>query len=219
VEFGTSRIYSARVLEMQHLGYFGNEVGRAPGAKDVPEPEGELVVFEAFFTAGLHLPSHRFVVQVLRKFKIQIHQLTPNTMVALAKYVWAVLSYGEELSAKVFAKNYCLHWQKKKLGGLIVQFGSCTFTSRTRKTSGEVIEIVPCAKNKWGNWWDFWFYVALGDVEGLSALPPSILCSHCYVAFPQLKVKKGDRNEEALFDAARLSSDRDKVEEFVSCGV
>jgi hypothetical protein len=53
VEFGTSRIYSGRMHGMQHLGYFGNGVGRAPGAEDVLEPEGELVVFEAFFTAGL----------------------------------------------------------------------------------------------------------------------------------------------------------------------
>ena len=45
VEFGTSRISSVRVLEMQRLGYFGNGVGRAPGAEEVPEPEGELVVF------------------------------------------------------------------------------------------------------------------------------------------------------------------------------
>jgi hypothetical protein len=58
IEFGTSRIYLGHVLEMQRLGYFGNEVGRAPGAEDVPEPEGELVVFEAFFAAGLRLPAH-----------------------------------------------------------------------------------------------------------------------------------------------------------------
>jgi hypothetical protein len=75
---------------MQRLGYFGNGVGQAPGAEDVHEPEDELVVFEAFFTAGLRLPAHRFIVEVLRKFKIQIHQLTPNAMVVLAKYVWAV---------------------------------------------------------------------------------------------------------------------------------
>jgi hypothetical protein len=116
VEFGTSRIYSGRVHEMQHLGYFGNEVGRAPGAEDVPEPEGELVVFEAFFAAGLSLPMHRFIIEVLRKFEIQIHQLTPNVMVALEKYVWPVSSYGGESSIEVFAKGYCLHWQKKKIG-------------------------------------------------------------------------------------------------------
>jgi hypothetical protein len=171
VEFETSRIYSSRVLEMQRLGYFGSGVGRALWAEEVPEPEGELVVFEAFFVAGLRLPSHRFVVEVLWRFEVQIHQLTPNAMVALAKYVWAVSSYGGEPSVEVFVKNYCLHWQKRKIGGKIAQFGSCTFTPRTGKTTTEVIEIVPCAKNKWGKWWEFWFYVAPGDVEGLPSLP------------------------------------------------
>jgi hypothetical protein len=27
----------------------------------------------------------------------------------------------------------------------------------------EVVELVPCARNKWGNWWDFWFYVSEGE--------------------------------------------------------
>jgi hypothetical protein len=48
---------------MQRLGYFGDSVGRVPGAEEIPEPEGELVVFEAFFIAGLHLPAHRFVAR------------------------------------------------------------------------------------------------------------------------------------------------------------
>jgi hypothetical protein len=60
VEFGTSMIYSGRIHEMQCLGYFGNGVGQAPGAEDVPKPEGELIVFEGFFTAGLCLPAHCF---------------------------------------------------------------------------------------------------------------------------------------------------------------
>jgi hypothetical protein len=75
------------VQDMQRLGYFGGGVARAPGTKEVPEPEGELVVFEAFFAAGLRLPAHRFVGEVLRRFSVQIHQLTPNTVVALSKYV------------------------------------------------------------------------------------------------------------------------------------
>jgi hypothetical protein len=99
---------------MQQLGYFGNGVGRVPGVEEVPEPEGELVVFEAFFTAGLRLPAHHFVAEVLQRFEVQVHQLTLNAMVALAKYVWAVTSYGGQPSIEVFAKNYCLHWKKKK---------------------------------------------------------------------------------------------------------
>jgi hypothetical protein len=109
VEFGTSRTFLDRVLEMQRVGYFGNGVGRAPGAEEVPEPEGELIVFEAFFTAGLCLPTHWFVVEELRRFEVQVHQLTSNTVVALVKYVWAVSSYGGQPSMEFFAKKYYLH--------------------------------------------------------------------------------------------------------------
>ena len=72
----------------------------------------------------------------------------PNAMVALAKFMWAEATYGGEPSVEVFAKNCCLHWQKKVASGKIVQFGSCMFTPRTGKTSGEVVKLVPCAKNK-----------------------------------------------------------------------
>jgi hypothetical protein len=50
---------------MKQLGYFGSGVGRVLGAEEVPEPEGELVMFEAFFTASLRMLAHRFVAEVL----------------------------------------------------------------------------------------------------------------------------------------------------------
>jgi hypothetical protein len=109
VEFGVSRISSVRVQDMQQLGYFGSGVGRVLGAEEVPEPEGELIVFEVFFTAGLRLPAHRFVAEILQRFEVQVHQLTPNAVVALAKYVWAATSYGGQPSMEVVAKHYCLH--------------------------------------------------------------------------------------------------------------
>jgi hypothetical protein len=87
VEFGVSRMSLVRVQDMQQLGYFGGGVARVSGAEEVPEPEGELVIFEAFFAAGLRLLAHRFVGEVLRRFDVQVHQLTPNAVVALAKYV------------------------------------------------------------------------------------------------------------------------------------
>jgi hypothetical protein len=65
VEFDTSRISSVHVQEMLQLGYFGDGVERVPGVEEIPEPEGELVVFEAFFIVGLRLSAHRFVAEVL----------------------------------------------------------------------------------------------------------------------------------------------------------
>jgi hypothetical protein len=61
--------------------------------------------------------------------------------------------------------------------------------------------------------------VAPGDVEDLPILPPAILCSHCYVAFPRFEVVEEDEDEGALRHAARLSSGRDLVEEFLAYGV
>jgi hypothetical protein len=219
VEFGVSRISSVRVQDMQQLGYFGSGVGRVPGAEEVPEPEGELVVFEAFFTAGLRLPAHRFVSEVLQRFEVQVHQLTPNAVVAPAKYVWATTSYGGQPSVEVFTKQYCLHWQKRKIGHKIAQFGSCTFTPKSGKTSMEVVELVPCGRNKWGNWWDYWFYVSEAEVEDHLGLPAAIMCSHYYVVYPPFDVAEDDENEGALRIAARTSSGRDLVEEFIGYGV
>jgi hypothetical protein len=104
VDFGVSRMSSVRVQDMQRLGYFGGGVARVPGTEEVLEPEDELVVFEAFFAAGLRLPAHRFVGEVLRRFNVQIHQLTPNAMVALSKYVWATTSYGGQPSVEFFCE-------------------------------------------------------------------------------------------------------------------
>jgi hypothetical protein len=219
MEFSVSRISSVRVQDMQQLGYFGSGVGRVPGAEEVPEPEGELVVFEAFFNTSLRLPAHRFVAEVLQRFEVQVHQLTPNVVVALAKYVWAATSYGGQPSVEVFAKHYCLHWQKRKIGHKIAQFGSCTFTPRTGKTLMEVVELVPCARNKWGNWWDFWFYVSEGKVKDHPGLPVAVMCSHYYVAYPQFEGAEDDEDEGALWCAARMSSGRDLVEEFIGYGV
>jgi hypothetical protein len=140
-------------------------------------------------------------------------------VVALAKYVWATTSYGGQPSVEVFAKYYCLHWPKRKIGNKIAQFGSCTFTPKTGKTSMEVVELVPCACNKWGNWWEFWFYVAEGTVEDHPGLPVAEMCLHYYSAYPRFEVAEEDADEGALRCAAGLSSGRDLVEEFVAYGV
>jgi hypothetical protein len=129
------------------------------------------------------------------------------------------MSYGGQPSVEVFAKQYCLHWQKRKIGQKIAQFGSCTFTPKSGKTSMEVVELVPYARNKWGNWWDYWFYVLEAEVEDHPGLPVAIMCSHYYVVYPSFEVAEDDENEMALRIAARSSSGRDLVEEFIGYGV
>jgi hypothetical protein len=81
------------------------------------------------------------------------------------------------------------------------------------------VELLPCARNKWGNWWDYWFYVSGGEVKDLPGLPVAVMCSHCYVAFPPFEVTEDDEDEGALRCAACMSSGRDLVEEFIGYGV
>jgi hypothetical protein len=83
----------------------------------------------------------------------------------------------------------------------------------------EVVELVPCARNKWGNWWEFWFYIAEGTVEDHPRLPVAVMCLHYYSAYPQFEVAEEDGEEGAFRCAARMSSGRDLVEEFVGYGV
>jgi hypothetical protein len=47
----------------------------------------------------------------------------------------------------------------------------------------------------------------------------AVMCSHYYAEYPQFEVAEEDENEGALRCAARMSSGRDLVEEFVGYGV
>jgi hypothetical protein len=60
----------------------------------------------------------------------------------------------------------------------------------------EVVELVPCARNKWGKWWEFWFYVVEGTVEGQPGLPVAVMCSHYYAAYPQFEVARRMKTRE-----------------------
>jgi hypothetical protein len=69
---------------MKKLGYFGendDELIRFAGEEIIPEPkEDEVVVFKSFFRAGLRFPLYEMIGEVLKKFEIYLHQLTPNAI-------------------------------------------------------------------------------------------------------------------------------------------
>jgi hypothetical protein len=53
----------------------------------VPVPEdNEAVVFKDFFVCGLRTPPVPFLRQLLETFQVQLHQLTLNGILALAKF-------------------------------------------------------------------------------------------------------------------------------------
>ena len=76
---------------------------RFTGQEVIPEPkEDEVVVFKSLFRAGLWFPLYDMIGDVLKRFEIYLHQLTPNAIVMLSIYIWALRSQGKVLMPKGF---------------------------------------------------------------------------------------------------------------------
>jgi hypothetical protein len=103
-----------KIKEMVEKCYFPEGEARPPGAEMVPEPDNdEAVVYKDFFVAGLCIPPHLALADILLHIQAQLHQLTPNAIAQLPKYFWAVGSFGGVPSGSAFAKLYELHYQLK----------------------------------------------------------------------------------------------------------
>jgi hypothetical protein len=94
LEFGKSTITKGDMAKLLKLGYFSEdkkELIRFGGEEVTPKPEkDEVVVFKSFFKEGLRFPLHGMIADVLERFGIHLHQLTPNTIVRLSVYIWAL---------------------------------------------------------------------------------------------------------------------------------
>jgi hypothetical protein len=94
LDFGKSTMSEADMAMMTKLGYFREAdkgLIRFGGEETIPKPENdEVVVFKSFFKAGLRFPMHGMIGDVLENFEIYLHQLTPNAIVRINVYIWAL---------------------------------------------------------------------------------------------------------------------------------
>jgi hypothetical protein len=64
---------------LEALGYFVEGSAHEPGEEVILEPVAEeAVMFEEFFAIGLQMPPRPILTDILVKFHVQLHQLTPN---------------------------------------------------------------------------------------------------------------------------------------------
>jgi hypothetical protein len=90
---------------------------RAGGENNVPLPEAdEVVVFRSFMKAGLRFPLDKMLVEVLITFEIYLHQLTPEAIIKVGVFIWAIRSQGLELDARCFCNIHELSYQTKATG-------------------------------------------------------------------------------------------------------
>jgi hypothetical protein len=104
IAFGRSTVKVEGLVLMKKLGYFGendDELVHFAGEEMIPETkEDEVVVFKRFFRVGLWFPLYEMIGEVLKKFEIYLHQLSPNAIVRLSVYIWALRSQGKKCQCR-----------------------------------------------------------------------------------------------------------------------
>jgi hypothetical protein len=208
LDFGKSTISKGDLPKMLNLGYLSEakkELVRFGGEETTPKPgKDEVVIFKSFFKAGLRFPLNKMIADVLKKFGIYLHQLTPNAIVWLSVYIWALRSQGVEPFAKGFCQVHELHYQTKARGdGLHENFGCYNFAYR-KTTKFPVIRY----RSKWpAGWKSEWFYVKVDeDKEKL------------FLFFPPCNMTSEGPTQIALAEfrvIAEHISTRDLVQEFL----
>jgi hypothetical protein len=177
LEFGKSTITEGDVPKMLKLGYFSEAKKKLisfGGEEITPKPEkDEVVVFRSFFKAGLRFPLHDMIADVLERFGIYLHQLTPNAIVRLSIYIWALRSQGAEPLAEGFCWAHELHYQTKaREDGLHDNFGWYNF-AYCKDAKYPVISY----RTKWpAGWKTEWFCVKVDEKkEKLVQSPLSLI--------------------------------------------
>lgn len=164
LDFGKSTVSEADMPMMLKPGYFGEaekKLIRFGREETTPKPENdEVVVFRSYFKAGLRFPLHEMIGDVLEDFEIYLHQLTPNAIVRLSVFIWALRSQGVEPLVKALCRVHELHYQTKaREDGLHKNFGYYNFAYR-KDMKTPVISY----RTKWPTGWkNEWFYVKVDE--------------------------------------------------------
>jgi hypothetical protein len=124
--------------------------------------------------AGLRFPLHKMLVEVMKTFEIYLHQLTPEALIKVGVFIWAMRSQGLEPDANCFCNIHGLSYQTKAVGKEQYHnnFGCYNFVYRS-----DVRCLVPTFRKKWsGSWMKQWFYVKNDlsnreDVRGIIQRP------------------------------------------------
>jgi hypothetical protein len=99
----------------------------------------------------------KFVVEVLKTYQIFLHQITPEAVMRMGIFVWAVRSQGLEPSAKCFCSMHELLYETKATGKEQYHnnFSCYGFIARPNASHS-----VPTFRKRWpGSWMGEWFYV------------------------------------------------------------
>jgi hypothetical protein len=117
IVFGKSTIKQGQIEAMRGRYFHDISIVRAGGENNVPLPEAdEVVIFRSFMKAGLRSPLDKMLVEVLKTIEIYLHQLTPEAIIKVGVFIWAMRNQGLEPDAKCFCNIHELSYQTKATG-------------------------------------------------------------------------------------------------------
>jgi hypothetical protein len=145
--FGISTIKQSQIDAMKGRYFCDISIVRAEGDSNAPLPEAnEVVVYRSFMKAGLRFPLDKLLVEVLKTFEIFLHQLTPEAIIRMGIFIWAMRSQGLEPNARCFCNIHELSYETKVIGKEQYHnnFGCYSFMPRS-----DVSYPVPTFRKRW----------------------------------------------------------------------
>jgi hypothetical protein len=130
-----STIKQGKIDAMRGRYFRDISIVRARGENNVPLPEAdELVIYRSFMKQGLRFPLDKLLVEVLKTFKIYLHQLTPEAIIKMGIFIWAMRSQGLEPDTKCFYNIHELSYETKatRKEQYHNNFGCYSFVPRSR---------------------------------------------------------------------------------------
>jgi hypothetical protein len=96
------------------------------------------MLLKSFFSVGLQFPIYEMIVEVLKKFEIFLHQLTPNAIVRLSVYIWALRIYSMSANFEGFCRVHELHYQTKARPDFLHKNFGCYIFSYRKDTKAPI---------------------------------------------------------------------------------
>jgi hypothetical protein len=216
--FGKSTIKHSHIDAMRGRYFRDMSIVRVGGDNTALAPEeNKVVIYRSFLKAGLRFPLSKFVVEVLKIYQIFLHQITPEAIIRMGIFVWAVRSQGLEPSAKCFCNMHELLYETKATGKEQYHnnFGCYGFIACPNASHP-----VPTFRKRWpGAWMEEWFYVKndLKKREDIKEVIQRPIWSRFGLRRPKVEI---DDNVEACHKAfstvCAFIGTRDLIQEHIS---
>jgi hypothetical protein len=230
---GRSLMTHADLDALRLEGCFEPGICRLPGKETTLKPQkNECVIVRDFFTAGLRLPVSKKFADILAAYNVQIHQLTPNSIPQVLKFLWACRTFAGDNDVDTFVRHFEIHWARNLVTvddeEKEAQYGCCTFQTRHPGKNQAPVELAPAYKNKWANQWtSYWFYAPIAVVgrnskqEEVTTFDLASRMVDLEVELsPELtKASRSSASTAAFYQATRVITTRDALGEFVAADV